>query len=143
MNRTLVLLGFLYISSACSTGDSTDGGTTTTTGGATTGSPTGGTTTGNPMPVARVRVGALSPNMGAFGFCFAQAGTQNFIGPIMSSRSLYGGLNYPAVADYSTLNPGSYDLLLVQPGMSTCTTNDGGSPFTIVLPELAGNTSYT
>jgi hypothetical protein len=145
MNRTLVLLGILYICSACSNGDTTDGGTTT--GGATSGTGTGGTTsgttTGNPMPVARVRVGALSPNMAPFDYCLVESNTQNFIGPIMSSRSVYGGLSYPSVADYSSVNPGTYELAIVQPGQQTCTVNDAGGPPTIALPALAGNTSYT
>jgi hypothetical protein len=145
MNRTLVLLGVLYISSACSTSDNTDGGTTT--GGGTTGTSTGGTTsgttTGNPMPVARVRVGALSPNMAAFDYCLAPSGTQNYIGPIMFGRSVYNGLSYPSVSDYTSVNPGTYDLAIIQPGQPSCTSNDAGSPTTITLPALAGNTSYT
>jgi hypothetical protein len=146
MNRTLVLLGILYIVPACSSGGDTDGGTST--GGATTGTSTSGTTsgttTGNPMPVARVRVGALSPNMTAFDYCLAPTGTQDYIGPIMVTRSVYGGLTYPSVSDYSSVNPGTYDLAIVQPGQLSCTSNDAGSPSTIPIPmPLAGNTSYT
>jgi hypothetical protein len=144
MNRTLAFLGALLLVSACSSGTSDDGGATT--GGATSGATsTGGTTTGSVMPVARIRVAALSPDTQAFDYCFAPTGTQNFIGPIMSGRSAYGGLAFPSTSDYSSLTPGTYDLAFVPPGSLDCTLpkSDAGYSPTTTLPALAGSTSYT
>jgi Domain of unknown function (DUF4397) len=144
MNRLLPFLGALFLVSACSSGGNTDGGSTT--GGGTTGATsTGGTTTGVAIPPVRLRVADLSPNTTPFDFCLALTGTQNYIGPIMSGRSSYGGLTYPSVSDYTSLPPGTYDLVFVAPGMLDCTLPQSGAGYTplTTLPPLAGGTSYT
>jgi hypothetical protein len=145
MTRSLPLLGVLLLAAACST-SSTDGdGGTSTSGGATTGGTgTGGTTTGTVTPVARLRVGALSPDTGAFDYCVSPNGMNTYVGPIMAARSQYGGLVYPSMSDYSSFPAGKYDIAFVTPGSLTCPLPDAGSSgVTTTTPDLAEGTSYT
>jgi len=142
MNRTLALLGALFLASACSSSSTTDAGGGTTGGSGTT---TTGGTTGGITPVARMRVAELLPNAQPFDYCVAATGTQNYIGPVMSGRSAYGGLTFPSVSDYLSLTPGTYDLAFVPPGSLDCSLPqpDAGYLAVTTLPAFAESTSYT
>jgi hypothetical protein len=145
MNKTLAFLGAAFLASACSGGMNPDAGTSS--GGGTSGGTSTGGTTGTPMPVARLRVAALSPNLQAFDYCLGptscDAGASCYIGPILAGKSAYGGLSFPSVSDYSSFNPEAYTLAFVPPGALDCTLPDAGFPQPTTLPGLDGGTSYT
>lgn len=148
--------------SACTVNSTTnnnggeDGGTDSATGEDTgTGTDTGvetdtGTVADAGMeaaaPVTNIRLANLSPDAPSAGydFCLAPHGTTTWSGPQLAQIVGDAGtlsLAFPNVTTYFELDPGQYDLEIVQAGAADCTAPVGSAVTT--LPSLAANGYYT
>jgi hypothetical protein len=87
---------------------------------------------GAAVPRAFVRLADWTPDAPSAGFdaCLAPTGTSAWIGPLLAQTFPAGslgqgganGLQFPSVTEYFGVAPGQYDLQVVAPGSTDCTT---------------------
>jgi len=119
LQRTIMALGVAVSAFGCSAGTSSSSGE------------------------AQLRVAHLSPDAPAVDFCVAEHGTKNFTGPVMATNGAAAGLSYSNVTKYISLPAKQYDVRLVAPGSSSCTTPLGGLADFTNLPALSAGGYFT
>lgn len=92
---------------------------------------------------AQLRVAHLSPDAPAVDFCVAAHGTKTFTGPVLATSGAAAGLSYANVTKYIPLPAGQYDVRLVAPGSSSCSTPLGGLADFTNLPALPAGANVT
>lgn len=108
-----------------------------------TGTGDGGASQETSAPTARVRVAHLSPDAPAVDFCLAAHATTTFSGPVLEAAGNTAGLAYSTITEYLSVPAGQYDVRLVAPGATDCSTSLAGLPDTTSLPTLAAGGSFT
>jgi hypothetical protein len=90
-----------------------------------------------------VRVAHLSPDAPAVDFCAAEHDSGKFTGPVLAGNGLPAGLSYGSVTAYLTLPAAQYDIRLVAPGATDCSTPLGGLADFTSLPDIPSGASVT
>jgi Domain of unknown function (DUF4397) len=91
---------------------------------------------GSSATKASVRVAHLSPDAPAVDFCLAAHGSTTFAGPVLKGAGAAAGLSYPDVTKYLAVDAMQYDVRLVMPGASDCSTSLAGLADFTSLPAL-------
>jgi hypothetical protein len=93
-----------------------------------------------PVPRAFVRLAHLSPDLPAVDLCVAPHGTSDYQGPLLGRLANRdggggGGVSYPQVSAYLSVNAGQNDVRLVPAGAISCAPDGADASVSPIIPE--------